>query len=406
MKTAIVLSGGGGKGAYQIGFWKAIRELGIKYDIVTGTSIGALNGAFMVQGNYNDAVKLWHSMDYSKIIEDDFHARFCNPRGKRKIILKYAKGAIKGGLSVPGLEKVIKDNLRSDLFYSSSINYGLVTVKFPSLKPVMLTKDEIPSDLLADYLLASSSCFPAFKMKQINKESYIDGGYYDNMPIDLAIKMGADKIICVDLRAPGRKRKSKNTNIPITVVSSKNGIGNFLVLEKLQARRDMKLGYNDTMKTFNELEGNYFTFKKGTLRRNFNKFNKRFFDNVSMYLKNDAIKLKYKKIYGKNKEKYFNQVLENLMKAFDFKDDQIYRTSYVNVLIKRKYKKEKHNNYSLIKKVINKNNFNKACVNKELICYIFEEINKANPSWIIINNLINIFQESFLCAIYLMSIMT
>ena len=48
MKRAIVLSGGGGKGAYQIGFWKAIRELDIEYNIVTGTSIGSLNGAFMV----------------------------------------------------------------------------------------------------------------------------------------------------------------------------------------------------------------------------------------------------------------------------------------------------------------------------------------------------------------------
>ena len=59
MKTAIVLSGGGGKGAYQIGFWKAIRQLGIKYDIVTGTSIGALNGAFMVQKDYHNAFNLW-----------------------------------------------------------------------------------------------------------------------------------------------------------------------------------------------------------------------------------------------------------------------------------------------------------------------------------------------------------
>ena len=265
MKTAIVLSGGGGKGGYLIGFWKAIRELGINYDIVTGTSIGALNGAFMVQGNYSDAFKLWYFMDYTKIIDSDFKASYYVPKERKKVILKYAKAAIKGGLSTPGLEKVVSDNLRPDLFYSSNIDYGLVTVKLSSLKPVMLTKDKIPRELLKDYLLASASCFPAFKMKQINKESYIDGGYYDNMPINLAIKMGAERIIGVDLHSPGKKRNIKSKNIPTIIISSKNKIGNFLVLEKYQARRDMKLGYNDTMKAFNKLEGNYFTFKLGSL---------------------------------------------------------------------------------------------------------------------------------------------
>ena len=49
MKRALVLSGGGGRGSYQIGVWKALRDLGIKFDIITGTSVGALNGALMVQ---------------------------------------------------------------------------------------------------------------------------------------------------------------------------------------------------------------------------------------------------------------------------------------------------------------------------------------------------------------------
>ena len=102
MKRAIVLSGGGGKGAYQIGFWKAIRELDINYDIVTGTSIGALNGAFMVQGNYGDAIKLWSSMHYNKVIDETINKSYFDNKGKKEISLKYAKGAIKGGLSVPG----------------------------------------------------------------------------------------------------------------------------------------------------------------------------------------------------------------------------------------------------------------------------------------------------------------
>ena len=60
---AIVLSGGGSKGSYQIGVWKALRKLRIKYDIVTGTSVGALNGALMTQGNFHRALKVWKSIN-------------------------------------------------------------------------------------------------------------------------------------------------------------------------------------------------------------------------------------------------------------------------------------------------------------------------------------------------------
>ena len=59
MKRAIVLSGGGSKGAYQIGVWKALRKMKIKYDIVTGTSIGSVNGIMMVQKEYHKAKYLW-----------------------------------------------------------------------------------------------------------------------------------------------------------------------------------------------------------------------------------------------------------------------------------------------------------------------------------------------------------
>ena len=60
---AIVLSGGGSKGSYQIGAWKALKKLKIKYDIVTGTSVGALNGALLVQNSYYKAVKLWKNIN-------------------------------------------------------------------------------------------------------------------------------------------------------------------------------------------------------------------------------------------------------------------------------------------------------------------------------------------------------
>ena len=72
MKRAIVLSGGGSKGAYQIGVWKALRKMKIKYDIVTGTSIGSVNGIMMVQKEYHKAKYLWDNISY----DDIFNVKF------------------------------------------------------------------------------------------------------------------------------------------------------------------------------------------------------------------------------------------------------------------------------------------------------------------------------------------
>lgn len=63
-KTAVVLAGGGSRGAYQIGVWKALREMGIEYQLVTGTSVGALNGALMVQGDYEKALSVWENLSF------------------------------------------------------------------------------------------------------------------------------------------------------------------------------------------------------------------------------------------------------------------------------------------------------------------------------------------------------
>ena len=60
---AIVLSGGGAKGSYQVGVWKALKRLHLSYSIVTGTSVGALNGALMVQKDYRIAKKLWKTLN-------------------------------------------------------------------------------------------------------------------------------------------------------------------------------------------------------------------------------------------------------------------------------------------------------------------------------------------------------
>ena len=71
---AIALEGGGAKGAYQIGVWKALDEAGIKFNAVSGTSVGALNGALMCMGDLEKAIALWCDIRLSDIINMDEEA--------------------------------------------------------------------------------------------------------------------------------------------------------------------------------------------------------------------------------------------------------------------------------------------------------------------------------------------
>ena len=68
---AVVLSGGGSKGSYQMGVWKALRKLHYNYEIVTGTSAGALNGALMTQNSYFKGLRLWQKINLKVLFGED-----------------------------------------------------------------------------------------------------------------------------------------------------------------------------------------------------------------------------------------------------------------------------------------------------------------------------------------------
>jgi len=65
--TGLVLAGGGAKGAYQIGAWQALREQGIKFDVISGTSIGALNAALVASGDLDKARTFWKSLTTARL---------------------------------------------------------------------------------------------------------------------------------------------------------------------------------------------------------------------------------------------------------------------------------------------------------------------------------------------------
>ena len=262
MKVGLVLSGGGSTGAYQIGVIEALEELNIKCDIVVGTSIGSINGAMYATGSIDRAKEMWNNLSFKSIFSEDI--KYDSQKDELNVIKKYIKIATKGGIEPNNLKQNLIDNIDLDRFYNSDIDYGLTTVNFPSLKLIKLTKKEIKREELLDYMIASSTVFPVFKLKNINNKKYLDGGVRDTMPYDLAIKMGAEKLIIVNTSyffKYAKIPKKIMNKYDIKIIRPKNKTGPSLMFESKQSMKNIKYGYNDTMKTFGRLYGNKYTFK-------------------------------------------------------------------------------------------------------------------------------------------------
>ena len=144
--------------------------------------------------------------------------------------------------------------LDEDALRASPIRFGLVTVEKRGLKPRELPLEEIPKGKVKDYLLASAACFPALRAKQIDGVQFLDGGYRDNMPTGLAQKMGAEELVCVDLEGVGITLPNR-TGLPTTMVRSYWELGDILHFDPDTARRNIELGYYDTLRAFGRLRG-------------------------------------------------------------------------------------------------------------------------------------------------------
>lgn len=343
---ALVLSGGGSKGSYQIGVWKALKELNIKFDIITGTSVGALNGAMIVQNDYYKAIRIWKKINLKVLFGEDA----IESTNNFEIYKMYSKHFFKyGGMDVRDLEKLIKKSLNLRKFYNSKINYGLTTFNLTTKQAVELQKCEIDKSHLNDYLMASASCFPAFKKKDIEGEKHIDGGYHDNLPINMAIDMGADEVIAVDLNAPGLKKTPKK-KVKITYIKPRNKLTNFLNFYQKGTENNMKLGYNDTMKTFGKFEGNKYTFRKKQLEKNRTLYKETYFHILNKILKYKNITKNFEDLMNINltienetKDELFSKlllrVMENLAKSFNLDETHIYTHHSFNKYLKIKLKK-------------------------------------------------------------------
>lgn len=123
----LVLSGGGTKGAYQVGVWKALKELDINVTAIVGTSIGALNGALFLQDDFSSTVKMYEKIKIDNIMKIEGINAEKNIFDLSNIFNLASNYKKQKGIDNTPLSEMIRQYIDMDKLYNSNIDFGLVT---------------------------------------------------------------------------------------------------------------------------------------------------------------------------------------------------------------------------------------------------------------------------------------
>lgn len=277
MKYALVLAGGGTRGAFEAGVLKALKELGINIAAVCGTSIGAINGALFVSNA--DTEQLWTNIALSDIAPLECNSANLLSPAPLAEILKNRKG-----LDISQLKNLISANISEKKIRRSHILYGLCTYNIDQKKTVELFIDEIPRGLLTEYITASA-CFPGFEPVKINGEYFTDGGVQNNLPIDMLINKGFDTIISVSVKGMGFVRDINRCGINIIDINCTTPFVGLMEFDNAGIKKSIMHGYISCMKKFGRLRGTHYAFDIKSYDDAVSIYGTQFLDNIEITAK-------------------------------------------------------------------------------------------------------------------------
>lgn len=254
----LVLDGGGARGAYQIGAWKALHEAGVQIRGIAGTSVGALNGALICMGDVDEAEHIWKEMTFSKVmdVDDDWMERLFQKEVPMRELLKELMLRLRdGGIDVTPLKDLIHNVLDEERIRSAGIDFSLLTFSLSDMKELDLTLDEIPEGLLADFLLASA-CLLGFKNEPLHGKTYLDGGVINNVPLNSLVKRGYRDIITVRIYGPGREPRVRlDEGTQVYEIAPRVHLGSIIEFQGKRSRQNLKIGYYDAKRMVYGLKG-------------------------------------------------------------------------------------------------------------------------------------------------------
>lgn len=277
----LVLAGGGGKGAYEIGVWKALLECSkIEIGAVSGTSVGALNAALFAAGDYKKAENIWRNISSSDILTQNqlkikgYSSLFVKELSKAaskknytiknvKLLLEISMGLLLyrylhkklGMFSREGLEAIIEKSNIADTLNSKKIPCYATCFNISEFRTQYFQLNDLNPNTIVSVLLASSAIPIVFPMQEIKGTKYYDGGIPmigDNVPVKPLYEAGWRKFIVVHLdrdSANSFKEKFKNSQF-IHIYPKRHQGGLFdgtLDFSPKSSQKRIESGYRDMM---------------------------------------------------------------------------------------------------------------------------------------------------------------
>ena len=261
MKVGLVLSGGGGKGAYQVGVLKAIYELGLTKHIyaVSGTSVGALNCALFLQNDLDAAEQMWLSISPDKILSIKSKS-ISEQLGRSFASIKLLTGYLGllegyGVFSRDGLSEMIDESVDLQMISKSAIPFYAACIQVAGLTRTYFQLNGLDEEKIKSILLATSAIPGVFPAERVEGHYYIDGGIPfigDNVSIAPLYEAGCETIIVVPLERSYVLNRNVFPNTDIFEIIPQEYQGNLITgtlqFSGFHAKRRIGQGYQDTMR--------------------------------------------------------------------------------------------------------------------------------------------------------------
>ena len=236
----LVLEGGGAKGAYQIGAWKALRETKIPIKGVAGASVGALNGALICMDDLATAQYIWENISYSQVMDiDDTIIESVRNRDLKSmdtgLLTEEIRKVLRDkGFDITPLRELIGRTVDEDRIRNSGRDLFITTYSVSDRQLLTVSASEIPPGQIGDMLMASAY-LPVFKRESLAGKKYLDAGGWNNVPTSALLDHQYQDIIIIRIYGLGFDSE-KVTEIPegtnVYHIAPRQNLGGILHFDK------------------------------------------------------------------------------------------------------------------------------------------------------------------------------
>lgn len=258
--TAIFLTGGGARGPFQIGFFKALEESGIKPNLICGSSVGALVGGAATYMDCYEMLECWKTLTLESVLQVDKKKIEGIPKDKRnrKLYLETFLSCCRPPgllIDIENIRKLLYASVDGNKILESNVNFGISATELPSFKMCNILKEDMICNPL-EYILASLY-LPIFRPQRIiNNRFYLDISSFRVFPFDMVNNYSQVIIVNVSSHSKDELNQdiikanfSENTNIVLVNMEDKSSILDF---SEEQATENYQYGYEESVYTLSK----------------------------------------------------------------------------------------------------------------------------------------------------------